>query len=357
MSTAGGVRSRRVLARVGRSWALLALLLMLLVFSLAGKEFLSLANYSNILLASVTLFFLAAGETFVVVSGGIDLSIGFVMGLVCVTSAIVMRDLNAAGASQLICVSAGAAVGLVLSLIPGAINGLLITRFRVPPFIATLGMWGIANGLAWLFSGGLPIAFLPSAVHKIGRAYVGYYSTKAGFSFAPPQLTTREDILSVVKIIPVPVLIVAISLVVLGFVLARTRFGRHTYAIGGKMDAAVRAGIDVRRHLLKVYVLSSFCAGCAGVILVFLSNAGSLTQFTSNYELLSIASVVIGGASLTGGRGGIWGTVIGVLLIGTLNNGLMMMGLQIFYRFIAIGIILIGAVLIDRSFPELLYED
>jgi ribose transport system permease protein len=123
------------------------------------------------------------------------------------------------------------------------------------------------------------------------------------------------------------------------------------------MDAAVRAGIDVNRHLLKVYILSSFCAGCAGVMLVFLLNTGILTQFTSNYELLSIAAVVIGGASLTGGRGSILGTVIGVLLIGTLNNGLMMLGLQIFYRFIAIGIILIGAVLIDRSFPELLYAD
>jgi ribose transport system permease protein len=357
MSPATERRSRRVLVRIGRNWSLLALFLMLLTFSLAGKDFLSLANYSNILLASVTLFFLAAGETFVVVSGGIDLSIGFVMGLVCVTSAIVMRDLTAAGASALASISAGVIVGLILSLIPGAINGLLITRFRVPPFIATLGMWGIANGLAWLLSDGLPIAFLPSAVRKIGTAFIAYHSPKTGLTLSPPQLATREDILGLARIIPIPVLVVAIVLVVLAFVLAKTRFGRHTYAIGGKMDAAVRAGIDVNRHLLKVYILSSFCAGCAGVMLVFLLNTGILTQFTSNYELLSIAAVVIGGASLTGGRGSILGTVIGVLLIGTLNNGLMMLGLQIFYRFIAIGVILIGAVLIDRSFPELLYAD
>ena len=357
MPAAGRVKSRRRLARVGKSWGMLVLLLLLVVFSLEGEHFLSLANFSNILLASVALFFLAAGETFVIITGGIDLSIGFVMGLVCVASAIVMRDLNAAGASQLISVSSGVITGLVLSLIPGAINGLLVTRFRVPPFIATLSMMGIANGLAWLLSGGMPIGFLPSAVHKIGVAYVAYYSPNAGFSLVLPQFTTRKDILAVVKIIPVSVLIVAALLVVLGFILARTRFGRYTYAIGGKVDAAIRAGIDVRRHLVKVYVLSSFCAGCAGIMLTFLFNTGNLTQFTSNYALLSIASVVIGGASLMGGRGSIWGTVIGALLIGTLNNGLMMMGLPFFYRYIAIGIILIGAVLIDRLSPELLYED
>lgn len=123
------------------------------------------------------------------------------------------------------------------------------------------------------------------------------------------------------------------------------------------MDAAIRAGVNVPWHLIKVYVISSFFAACAGLLLVFKLNMGIHTQYTSSYELFAIAAVVIGGASLMGGKGSIWGTVIGVLLIGTLNNGLMMMGLPIFYRYIAIGCILIVAVLIDQLFPELVYKE
>jgi ribose/xylose/arabinose/galactoside ABC-type transport system permease subunit len=348
---------RQVLIRIGRHWALLVLVLMLLTFSFTSKNFLGLRNCTNIVLASVTALFLAAGETLVIVSGGIDLSIGFVMGLVCVTSAIVMRDLNAAGLAPALSIPAGVGAGLLISLIPGWVNGQLIARFRVPPFIATLGMWGIANGLAWKLSEGLPIASLPLAVRKIGMTHIAYYSPRSGFSFfVKPELTERADILALMKIIPLPVLVVAVVLLILGFILAKTRFGQHTYAIGGKADSAIRAGINVKRHLTKIYMLSSFCAGCAGVMLVFLLNNGVHTQYTSSYELFAVAAVVIGGASLMGGRGSIWGTVIGVLLISTLNNGLMMMGLPIFYRYIAVGVILIGAVLIDRFFPELVYE-
>jgi len=132
---------------------------------------------------------------------------------------------------------------------------------------------------------------------------------------------------------------------------------QHTYVIGDKVDAAIRAGINVPLHLIKVYIISSFFAATAGVLLVFKLNMGVHTQYTSSYELFAIAAVVIGGASLTGGKGTIWGTVIGVLLIGTLNNGLMMMGLPIFYRYIATGCILIIAVLIDQFFPELVYKE
>lgn len=350
-------RNRTILL-VGRNWALIFLIFMLILFSFLGKYFFSLRNFNNIILGVSSLLLLASGETFVIISGGIDLSIGFIMGFVCVSSSIIMRDLNAAGYSPIISMMTGSLIGLLLGLIPGFINGFLVAKLRVPPFIATLGMWGIANGLAWRLCEGFPIGFLPLQVRNIGNAYLAYFSPKKGFSFfIKPELTERNDILSLVKIIPIPILLITFILVIFAFILSRSRFGQHTYAIGGKVDAAIRAGINVPLHLIKIYIISSFFAAAAGVLLVFKLNMGVHTQYTSSYELFAIAAVVIGGASLTGGKGTIWGTLIGVLLIGTLNNGLMMMGLPIFYRYIATGCILIIAVLIDQFFPELVYRE
>jgi len=350
-------RNRTILL-VGRNWAFIFLISMLILFSFLGKYFFSLRNFNNIILGVSSLLLLASGETFVIISGGIDLSIGFVMGFVCISSSIIMRDLNAAGYSPIISIIAGSFAGLLLGLIPGIINGYLVAKLRVPPFIATLGMWGIANGLAWRLCEGFPIGFLPLQVRDIGNAYLAYFSPKKGFSFLiKPELTERGDILSLVKIIPIPILLITFILVIFAFILSRTRFGQHTYIIGGNVDAAIRAGINVPLNIIKIYMISSFFASVAGILLVFKLNMGVHTQYTSSYELFAIAAVVIGGASLTGGKGTIWGTIIGVLLIGTLNNGLMMMGLPIFYRFIATGCVLIIAILIDQFFPELVHSE
>jgi len=350
-------RNRTILL-VGRNWAFIFLTFMLILFSFLGKNFFSLKNFNNIILGVSSLLLLASGETFVIISGGIDLSIGFVMGFVCISSSIIMRDLNAAGYSPIISMMTGSLIGLLLGLIPGLINGFFVAKLRVPPFIATLGMWGIANGLAWRLCEGFPVGFLPLQVRDVGNAYLAYFSPKKGFSFLiKPELTEREDILNLVKVIPIPILLITFILIIFAFILSRTRFGQHTYAIGGKVDAAIRAGINVPLHLIKIYIISSFFAAAAGVLLVFKLNMGVHTQYTSSYELFAIAAVVIGGASLTGGKGTIWGTLIGVLLIGTLNNGLMMMGLPIFYRYIATGCILIIAILIDQFFPELVHRE
>ena len=350
-------RNRTILL-VGRNWAFIFLTFMLILFSFLGKNFFSLKNFNNIILGASSLLLLASGETFVIISGGIDLSIGFVMGFVCISSSIIMRDLNAAGYSPIISMMTGSLIGLLLGLIPGLINGFFVAKLRVPPFIATLGMWGIANGLAWRLCEGFPVGFLPLQVRDVGNAYLAYFSPKKGFSFLiKPELTEREDILNLVKVIPIPILLITFILIIFAFILSRTRFGQHTYAIGGKVDAAIRAGINVPLHLIKIYIISSFFAAAAGVLLVFKLNMGVHTQYTSSYELFAIAAVVIGGASLTGGKGTIWGTLIGVLLIGTLNNGLMMMGLPIFYRYIATGCILIIAILIDQFFPELVHRE
>jgi len=343
---------------LGKNWALIFLIFMLILFSFLGKNFFSLNNFNNIVLGVSSLLLLASGETFVIISGGIDLSIGFVMGFVCISSSIIMRDLNAAGYSPVISIIAGSFGGLLLGLIPGIINGYLVAKLRVPPFIATLGMWGIANGLAWRLCEGFPIGFIPLQVRDIGNAYIAYFSPKKGFSFfIKPELTERKDILSLLKIIPIPVLLITFILVIFAFILSRTKFGQHTYVIGGKVDAAIRAGINVPLHLIKIYIISSFFASAAGVLLVFKLDMGVHTQYTSSYELFAVAAVVIGGASLMGGKGTILGTTIGVLLIGTLNNGLMMMGLPIFYRYVATGCILIIAVLIDQFFPELVHKE
>jgi ribose transport system permease protein len=316
-------------------------------------------NFNNILIASTAILLLAAGETFVIISGGIDLSVGFIMGVVAVSSAKVMQFLFAKGAGypELVCIVAGCLAGIMVGLVPGLVNGLLVARFRVPPFIATLGMYGIANGVALKICSGFPVSFLPTLTGKIGNGYLAYYSSKTGLSlFQKPVLTERADILALVRLVPVSVIIVAILLIIFGFILSKTRFGQHTYAIGGNVEAATRSGIDVARHLIRTYVISSFLASCAGVLLVLRFTMGNHTQFGATYELFAIASVVIGGASLMGGKGTIYGTVIGVLLLGSLEIGFVMIGVEVFYRYIAVGSILIFAVLVDQVFPDIIHN-
>ena len=351
---------KKFILLIAKHWALIFLVLLVALFSIFATNFFSLRNFNNILIASTAALLLATGETFVIITGGIDLSVGFTMGFVAVSSATVMQRLYARGEgySELICILIGCLVGLFLGLIPGFINGVLVAKFRVPPFIATLGMYGIANGVALKICGGFPVSFLPPVSGKIGNGFLAYYSAKQGFSFfQKPILTERADILALKGLGPFSVLVVFILLLVFGFILSKTQFGQHTYAIGGNVDAAIRSGINVPRHLIKIYVLSSFLGSCAGVLLVLRFTMGNHTQFSSTYELFAVAAVVIGGASLMGGTGKVYGTVIGVLIIGILETGFVIVGIEVFYRYIAVGCILIFAVLIDQFFPELVHHE
>ncbi|HET6437138.1 MAG TPA: ABC transporter permease [Anaeromyxobacter sp.] len=343
----------RILPYIGERWSGFFLIFLLVIFSLVGRNFFAVRNFSNILYFATIYLLLAAGETFVIITGGIDLSVGFVMGLVTVVSAIVMRDLHAAGAPPAVSMISGSVVGLVVGIFPGLINGYLVARLRVPPFIATLGMYGVANGLMLNLCQGFPIYYLPPQAQQIGNLFVAYFLPGRGFTFfqRPPGMTP-DDIRNLVGIVPVTVLVAAVVLLVFGFVLVRTRFGRHTFAIGGNLDAALRAGIAVPRHLVKVYVLSSMMAAVAGVLYTFRAGIGHFTTLSSSYELFAIAAVVIGGASLMGGRGSVGGTVIGVLILNVLENGLNITGLPAFYRYMATGLILIAAVVIDQLTPE-----
>jgi ribose/xylose/arabinose/galactoside ABC-type transport system permease subunit len=234
------------------------------------------------------------------------------------------------------------------------VNGLVITRFRVPPFIATLGMWGIANGLALKLCEGFPVAGLPGELPRLGNGYLLYVMPGEFVSFLDrPAGFPESRIREVWRLVPFSLVFVLLVLGVLAFVLRRGRFGRHTYAIGGSMDAALRAGIDVNRHLVGIYVLAAGLAGLAGVFNVFQTGIGNYTTFSSMYELFAVAAVVIGGASLSGGKGRIIGSAVGVLVLAFMENGLAISGVQPFWRYIVVGVLLIIAVVIDKLFPDL----
>jgi len=347
-------RRSRALSVFAKNWALFFLLFMVGIFSVTGRGFLSVTNFQNIIHLSTIFLLLSAAETYVIITGGIDLSIGFVMGLSSVLSAKVMQAIHASGAPQPASILIGSLVGIGISIVPGIISGLLIARYRVPPFIATLGMWGITNGITLRICEGFPVSFLPSKLTEIGNGFLLYMWPGKSFSFLHLPFGVQDtQIRELVRIFPNSLVFSLVVLFLLWYVLKNTKFGQHTYAIGGSMDAAVRAGIDTRRHLMIVYTLSSFLAGLAGVFNVFQTGIGNFTPFNAMYELFAIAGVVIGGASLMGGKGSIIGSCVGVVLIKLLENGLSISGVESFYRFIAVGLILIMAVVIDQLFPEL----
>ncbi|MGO8695928.1 MAG: ABC transporter permease [Rectinemataceae bacterium] len=346
--------ARRLEGVLVNNWAAFFLLSMCFVFSFTGMNFLSISNFQNVLYLQTVPLLLAAAETFVIITGGIDLSVGFVMGLASVTAAELMRGLIAAGMPTAMGIFLGSLGALLVSMIPGLVNGIVITRFKVPPFIATMGMWGIANGVALKICQGFPVAGLPDRLSKIGNGYflyilpgsfLSFFDKPAGF----PDARIRE----LWRLVPYAIPFVLIVLGVLSFMLKRGRFGRHTYAIGGNMDAAIRSGIAVDRHLIKVYVLSGLLSGIAGVFNVFQTGIGNYTTFSAMYELFAIGAVVIGGASLFGGKGGVFRSAVGVLVLAFLENGLDISGVPPFYRYIAVGVLLVVAVTIDKLFPEL----
>ena len=344
----------------GRNWAIFFLLIMIVVFFFTGKNFLTISNVQTILYSATTSLLLAFAETFVIIARGIDLSVGYVMGFSTIVCAGVIRDLYAAQFGVHwpagVAIALGIAAGLAASVACGLASGILVARFRVPPFIATLGVLGVAYGITLHMSdGGFPIAFLPNVLTQIGNGYVYYYNPAlhAYSFFAPPLGTTAAQIKDVVRLVPNVLLLIVVFLVVLWHLLKNTRFGQHTYAIGGSIDAAVRAGIDTRKHLVRVYVLSAVLAGLAGIVWVFQTGQGNFVPMGSNLELFAIAAVIIGGASLNGGKGRIVASLVGVFIISVMDNGLTLSGVETFFRYVATGVILIVAIVVDQLFPDL----
>ena len=350
-----GKAPSRAVSLLGRNWAFMFLVLTLVVFSLTGKNFLAINNFQNIVNLATTSLLLACAETFVIITGGIDLSIGFVMGLSAVASTSTMQQLYAAHWSGPSSILVGLVVGMGAALACGLTAGILVARYRVPPFIATLGTQGIAIGLTYHICGGFPVWYLPPGLTDIGNAYVLYIHTASGAwsLFTRPPGFGVNQIRELVRVVPVSFLLIIVFLLVLWHLLKNTRFGQHTYAIGGSMDAAVRAGINTQRHLVAIYVLSAGLAGLAGFVDLFQTGTGNFTTFGAQLELFAIAAVIIGGASLFGGKGRVMASVVGVLLLKVLENGLTLSGVEPFYRYIAVGLILVVAVVIDQLFPDL----
>jgi ribose/xylose/arabinose/galactoside ABC-type transport system permease subunit len=344
-----------VLALLGRNWALGFLLLSVAVFSLTGQNFLALNNFQNIVHLATTSLLLACAETFVIITGGIDLSAGFVLGLSAVTAARTMQVLHAAHWPAAASILTGILAGMAASVACGLGAGVLVARYKVPPFIATLGTQGIAIGATYHLCGGFPVWYLPPGLTEMGNAYLLYIHPRSGAwsFFSRPAGVTAAQIKELVRIVPVSFILIIISVAILWHLLANTRFGRHTYGIGGSMDAAVRTGIDTRRHLVLIYVLSAFLSGLAGIVDLFQSGIGNFTTFGAQLELFAIAAVIIGGASLMGGKGRVLASVVGVFVLKVLENGLNLSGVEPFYRYIAVGVILAAAVVIDQLFPDL----
>jgi predicted ABC-type sugar transport system permease subunit len=219
---------------------------------------------------------------------------------------------------------------------------------KVPAFISTLGIGVLIEGVALLISGGYPVVKQPAYLGMIGNSSILYFWPGHGVSFFKyPETATAADIPNILVILPTVVLLTIIVTAVIWFILAKTQFGQHLYAIGGNMEGAIRAGIPVQKTLIKVYILASILAGIAGVIWStrFSSGAYNAGETTT---MNAIASVVIGGASMFGGEGTIIGTIVGALIIATIQYGLVLLGVVPFWQFIAVGIVVIVAVIVDQ---------
>ena len=278
-------------------------------------------NLQSIAVFAVVPLLIATGQTFVIISGGIDLSMGFIMGLAAVVAAHVI---NWAGPVMGLpmAVLFGLLVSVLVAGLPGIVNGLLISRLRVPPFIGTLGMFGVARGVAFLLAGGTTVPVKNAFFSGLGNG----------------------------KILNIPyiVIIAAVFVLLMQYLLTQTRFGQHNYAIGANEQAARRAGIDIKWHILRLYILSGMCAGLAGFIYAARFSAGA-AQAGEPLLLDSVAAVVIGGASLFGGSGSILGTVAGALVIAVIQYGLVFINVQPFWQFISVGVVIIISVLIDQA--------
>jgi len=340
--------ANRLLQLVSQFWAWLFLLALVIFFSLTGKGFFDLFNFQAMGANVAVMLLMALGQTFVIIAGGIDLSTGFVMGLASVGAALAMSRLGNDVPLPLV-VLAGFGAALLAGLPAGLVNGVLIARLHVPPFIGTLGMYGIARGAGFILSGGQPISIQVRGLGQVGNGYLLYYYPEAGFTFLnPPPGLQGVQLRQVVGILPHPLTLSIVLIVACWFLLAQTRFGQHTYAVGGNPEAALRAGIPVRRHTIRIYLLSALFAAIAGMLYSVRFTNGAANAGDA-LLLDSIAAVVIGGASLFGGAGTIAGTVIGALIIAVIQNGLVILAINPFWQFVTVGIVIILAVLVDQA--------
>ena len=294
-------------------WILMVAVLMAIVLSFMSPFFMTVGNMTNLSKQVSIVAILAAGQAVVIISGGIDLSVGSVLAL----SAVVIGTLIQMDVDPLMAMIAGILTGTAA----GWVNGMVITRGNIPPFIATLGMLGIARGLALVITGGVSHPVLSPMFLYIGNAKL----------FG----------------LPIPLYFVIVTFLVIGIMMHRTVFGRHVYAIGGNERVARLQGIPVDRQKVKIYALSGFLAAIAAVVMTG-RLAATPPSVAQAIELQAIAAVIIGGVSFVGGRGLVLTALIGALIMAMITNGLNILGISSFYQQVLIGIVIIVAVWLDN---------
>jgi len=294
-----------------------AFILELILFAVLSPYFLTTENLLNVSLQTSITAIIAVGMTFVILTAGIDLSVGSIVALAGVlTTGALKLDVP-----PILVYPIAIGIGLLFGVVSGASAGVFVTKFNITPFIVTLALMTIWRGLAFVVTQGRPIWELPE-----------------GFAFL-----ARGRILQ----IPIPTIIMIVVFAIAHFVLTRTRFGRYVYAVGGNPEAARLAGIKTNRILMEVYIISGFLSALSGVLLASRVNSGQPNSGLM-YELDVIAAVVVGGTSLFGGRGTVIGTLIGSLLIGVLRNGLNLLDVESYIQQVIVGVVILLAVMMDR---------
>jgi len=306
-------KKKTMMHYVNKISPIIPLLILIVYMAIANREFFTLNNFLNISKQSSVMGILAIGQTMVIIAAGIDLAVGSVMAL---TGCIIAVAIINGGVNPVVAVM----IGIVGGILTGSLIGLIITKLKVQDFIATLGSLTAIQGFALLTSGGLPISGLPEGLLFIGNGSIAR--------------------------IPISFL-VFVAVAIIGWVILRhTTFGRNVNALGGNREAAWVSGINVNRTKLLVYAFSGFCASIASVVMLGRLNSANALM-GEGMELLSISAVVLGGTSLFGGAGSIGGTIIGVITMGTLSNGLNFLDISAFWQKVILGLVIISVVALD----------
>jgi ribose transport system permease protein len=308
----------------GKLQSLIALFVLCIVFAVLSDKFFTIANGLNVMRQISVNIYIAVGMTLIILTAGIDLSVGSILALCGAVTAGLLKNGIAIPSLNLFVgftILGATLAGIIVGSTLGFLNGFIITKFKVPPFVATLAMLTIARGLTMLYTNGFPISSFASSFTFIGGGwFLG---------------------------LPVPVWIAAIIVVAAIIVTKKIKLGRYIFAIGGNESAAKLSGININKVKMMVYTIAGALAAVAGIIVTARLDSAQPNAGTS-YELDAIAAVVIGGTSLSGGRGSIWGTVLGAVIIGVLNNGLVLLDVSPFWQQVVKGAVILLAVIIDK---------
>lgn len=298
---------------IRRYGILIGLIGLITGFSVLSERFFTISNMLIVMRQTSIVAFLAVGMSFVILGAGIDLSVGSVLAFSGAVGAGVMQNGG---------IFFGILAGLALGTALGTFNGIVITKLKIPAFIATLAMMAIARGGTLVYTDGRPITGLPSSFAFLGRGYIGN--------------------------VPFPIILMLIIFILAYIVLKLTRFGRYVYSTGGNINAARASGIKVDNVIISTFAISGFLSGLTGMVLASRLNSAQPTA-GMGYELDAIAAVVLGGTNLFGGEGELWGTLVGAFIMGILNNGLNMLNVSSFYQQVVKGIVILIAVTVAQS--------